>query len=88
MAGFNTQLSGVLYLTRAQYDALAAKTERMLYVVQETSGFSLYLGADALNSSAVTGVGVSTICALTQAQYDALDPPDDDTIYAIREAST
>lgn len=83
MAGYNTHLNGVLYLTRADYDALTNKIAGTLYVVQEASGFSLYLGADAYAGGGVTGYGVTAIRTLTQAEYDALDPPDSGTLYII-----
>lgn len=82
-------LTEIRRISSSDYATLPVKSADTLYIVQYSDHIALYLGdMPCKDPAAVTGVGVSTICALTQAQYDALDPPDDDTIYAIREAST
>lgn len=44
---YETNLDGVLHLTREAFDA-ADKEEKVLYVVDESNGFSLYLGEKEL----------------------------------------
>lgn len=44
---YETNLDGVLHLTREAYDT-AEKEEKVLYVVDESNGFSLYLGEKEL----------------------------------------
>lgn len=48
----DTHLKGVLHLPRAEFDTLE-KAERVLYVVDEEDGFSLYLGEKALLNGAL-----------------------------------
>lgn len=74
MTGFNTGLEGILYISRENFDN-TEKISGMLYIVQETNGFSLYLGNMKLLAEC--------FIRLTQADYAKLENPDENTLYVI-----
>ena len=79
-------VTGISFMTKAEYETLPEYQSDMLYLVQQTDGsFRVYLGNAPMwqDPTLVHGEGISTVAAISQTDYDALDPPDAETLYAI-----
>ena len=76
---YNTGLSGIKKLTKAQYDAMDLHDANTKYIVVGNVAVTEYLG-DA-------PIGLH-IVECTQEQYDAMQPHDANTLYAITGGSS
>jgi len=77
MTGFYSGLEGILFIKKEDFDNIQ-KISGRLYIVDETNGFSLYLGEKPLFADEYLRGKV-----MTQAEYDTITP-DESITYIIK----